>query len=152
MRAAQRKIKMADIPELTRYMTIAQVAKLFGVSKTAIYNRIYAREQFPTLFRLGGNPAVGPEDPDEREERPIILLLRSEVQAAWEQEQREKADSAAAPMPQPRKLTEFHRRVKAWGIETGWCGGPIGVKGAPRSDLVAAYESAHPDDLRPEAE
>src|SRR3954468_18263042 len=69
------KLQMKDIPELPYYISVAQAAKMFGLSKVSMYYKIYTQRAFQNVFRIGGNP----EDPAGSNERPFLLLLKSEV-------------------------------------------------------------------------
>lgn len=123
-------------------MSVAQVAKLFGITKTAVYHKIYKQKAFNNVFRVGGNP----NDPHGEHERPFLLLLKSEVHAVKESETARR--NTVSPEQQVR---EWNRRVKDWGRQDGRFG-PIHPGGRPVQELKIAYEKAHPDDPFPGTE
>lgn len=131
-------IELKDIPELPHYVSVAWVAKLFGVSKTAIYYKIYEQEKFREVYRVGGDP----DDPKGERERPFLLLRKSEVEKV------KKAEDEAKELPPMRlRVNEWNKRVKAWGRLNGFS--TVNERGRPNLLLTKAYIESHPDDPRP---
>jgi len=133
---------LRDIPELPHYMSVAQAAQLFGISKTSMYYKIYDQQKFKEVYRVGGDP----EDEHGINERPFLLIRRSEVLAIKEAEDKENA-SVEQETPAQR-LNSWNRRVKEWGRRVGTFG-EIFEKGRPTHELIEAYQQAHPNDPRP---
>lgn len=133
------RLELRDIPELPHYISVAQAAAVFGISKTSVYYMIYDQGLFEVVYRIGGDP----EDPSGLNERPFLLLLKAEVSRV------KKAKDAAAQAGPPLlvRVKEWNRRVKEWGKENGF--GPSSPAGRPNRLLVAAYNENHPDDPRP---
>lgn len=130
----------SDLPELPGYMSIAEAAKLFGLTRQGIYYRAFTAKKFGTVYRVGGGTDSG--------ERPFLLLARAEVDRVLREEAQQVAHQAALVTPEER-LNAFHRRVKEWGLWSNWTRTRISTKGRPHHELVAAYEQAHPNDRRP---
>lgn len=132
-------LTLKDIPEHPHLMSVAQVAKYFGITKTAVYYKVYNQERFKQVYRIGGDP----DDPHGEKERPFLLLLRSEVEMV------KAAEEAAKVGPShPQKVNEWNKRVKAWGRGQGYS--TVNERGRPNKLLTEAYITAHPDDPRPE--
>lgn len=125
-----------EIPELPGYMTVATVARIFGIEKESVFYKIYEQGAFQHVYKVG---------PPEETRRPVLLLLESEVRRVFSTER------ASVPMHTSRTLLkEWNKRVKAWGRETGWTETPIADAGRPPKALVQAYLEANPEDTRPE--
>lgn len=134
-----RQVTPWDFPEVPGYMTVKQVAALYGMSRENIFYKIYTQRRFQKVYRVG-------KDMDETE-RPMLLLDEAEVRAVHA---RDTARETAATFEQ--LLNAFNKRVKAWGREHDWhsaTGTPVRVHGAPHRELVEAYLRAHPDDPEP---
>lgn len=125
-----------EFPALPDLMTVAQAAKLFGLTKTAMYHRIHNMNQFKNVWSLG--------DPDN--ERQIIVLLRDEVEKVKAEEDY-LAEYAATHLPYEQRLNEWTRRVKQWGRDQGSF--DVRLNGHASGELVSAYLRVHPDDTRP---
>jgi hypothetical protein len=128
-------LQAKDLPELPHYVTVAQAAKLLDISKTSVFYDIYVSRKLREAFRVGDE-----EDGD----RPVVLLMRSEVEMLAKQLQ-------APPVKTLEQLqADWNRRVKDWGTESGWMRFRISDKGRPRKELVEDYLAVHPNDPRPE--
>lgn len=126
-----------DIPELPGYMTVNRVAALLGLSKASVYYKIYDQKAFKHVYKVSGR---------DNDQRPVLLLLESEVKAVVAEEQRK-----AEQQPLRVRLHAWNMRVKEWGRSTGWGGGvPIHKSGMAHKDLVRDYVKEHPEDPRPE--
>jgi hypothetical protein len=123
-----------QFPELKGYLSVARVAELFGMKKASIYYKIYEQRRFKQVFRVPGATD---------DARPVLVLLESEVRQVLAEEQ-----ANAEPSPQQR-LTEWHRRVKAWGRDNGY-ELKIHAAGKPLLEICEAYERANPQDPHPE--
>lgn len=144
-------MRSEDIPELPGYLTVATVAKMFGMRKESIFHKIYEQKSFQHVYRIGGKVTFKGLDgkvrvEDDVSQRPIIVLLESEVMRVFQQEM----DSASAKPEPSNDLTLWNKRVKQWGRDTGWAEAPIQVNGRPPLKLVKAYLAANPADPRPE--
>ena len=136
------RLTLEEIPELPGYMSVTQAAKAFGVTKQGMYWRIYDAQMFKAVCRVGGN---------EEDERPFLLLSINEVEQLLraEREQTPEQAEAQAKREHAHRVNEWHKRVKAWGRQTGFNDGRIAAQGRPPKALVDAYLSAHPDDSKP---
>lgn len=130
-----RQVTPWDFPEVPGYMTVAQVAKLYGVSKENVYYKIYTQRRFRKVFRVGKNR--------NETTRPVLLLDEAEVRAMHARETAVSYD---------KQLLEYNRRVKEWARRTGWrsrTGTPTHLNGPPHRELVEAYTAANPQDPPP---
>lgn len=131
-------MKLSEIPVLPGYISVARAARLLNMNKVSVYYKIYEQDAFRTVFKLAGA---------HDESRPVILLLEAEVKAVAAREQHE-AETFAPALRE--RLNAWNKRVKAWGLSTGWSDGTIHVAGAPSRPLQTAYLEANPQDPRPE--
>lgn len=131
-------MKLAEIPVLPGYISVARAAKIMGLHKVSVYYKIYEQDAFRTVFKVPGA---------DEGSRPIILLSQAEVEQVAA---RERAEAANVQAPLRERLNAWNKRVKAWGIETSWGDQPIFEAGAPSRPLQSAYLQAHPQDARPE--
>lgn len=128
------KLTVQDIPELPGYMTVADIAERYGINKGTVYHMIYESQRFKTVFKIskGGT-----------NQRPMLLVSESEVMKAF-------AGRTVVTDPQQVvKVGEWNKRVKQWGLDTGWTQTPIFPSGPPQISLVEAFVKANPDDVRP---
>lgn len=131
-----------DYPQLPGYMTVAQVAKLWGTSKENIFYKIYNQQKFKHVYRVGEN--------EDETKRPMLMLLAAEVREVYEREQREKQEGKPLTVAQQRAA--WFGRVRVWGREQGWrskTGSPVYDSGPLHRDLMDDYLKAHPDDAEP---
>lgn len=124
-----------QVPELPGYVSVAVAAEMLGQSKPSVYYRMFTQGHFKVIFRV-----------DCAKERPLYLLLKTEVEQVIEREAREAEQKAIGHAQALANGLGRNRRIKAWGHESGWPGF-IHTKGAPSRELVCAYEAAHPDDV-----
>lgn len=125
-----------DIPLLPRYISVAQAARIFGMSKPGIYDKIYKQRKFDVVFRVGD---------DEYGDRPFLLLLKDEVLAVKKHED----EIAAMPPPLTALVSAWNQRVKDWGRQSDMDGFRVNPKGPPNARLVEAYLNSNPRDPRP---
>lgn len=125
-----------ELPELPRFINIAQAARILGISKTSVYYKIYEQKKFNVVYRVGGGKDA------EADDRPYILLLKVEVEDLAEAEK-----AAAAEVPLRIQVNLWNKRVKDWGRQNDW--GVVNPKGRPNLDLIEAYVESHPNDPRP---
>ncbi len=129
-------MKIGDIPELPGYLTVYRVAKLFGLSKASIYYKIYEQQAFKHVYKIPGS---------ENDQRPVLVVLESEVHQVLAQER-----ARAAQEPLRVRLNAWNKRVKDWGRATNWGDGvPIHKSGMAHKSLVEDYLAANPNDPRP---
>lgn len=128
--------RVNELPELPRFINIAQAARILGITKTSVYYKIYDQKKFNVVYRVGGGKDAPPDD------RPYILLLKVEVEDLAKAER-----EAAAEVPLRIQINLWNRRVKEWGRQNGW--GVVNPKGRPNLDLIEAYVKSHPNDPRP---
>lgn len=127
-------LQIKDVPPLPHYVTVKQAAKMLGMSKTSVFYNIYNTRLLREVFKVGDE-----EDGD----RPVVLILRSEVEQVV-------GKLAAAPVKTLDDLrADWNRRVKQWGVDSGWNKFRISEKGVPRKELVEDYLASHPGDPRP---
>lgn len=134
------QLKLADIPELEGWVSVAKAAKIFGVHKESVYYMIHHQGLFEGVRRIGGDPS----DPSGKKERTYLIIPAAEVE-------RVRAEKAAAPTGPPlaEQIKEWNKRIKQWGAANGYRTGPYG---RPLDALRDAYLAAHPDDPRPTRE
>lgn len=135
-------MKLSDIPILPGYIGVARAAKILGISRVSVYYMIYDMDAFKNVFKVESR---------DGDTRPMILMAEAEVRRVAA----EKAEKASTPSEAPLRdrITVWNKRVKKWGVETGWdktSGVRINQAGQPHHDLKAAYLAAHPGDPRPE--
>jgi hypothetical protein len=129
----------STIPELPRYVGVAQAARILGIAKVSVYYKIYEQRKFATVYRVGG---------DEEGIRPFLLLAREEVEAELEAMRlAENSPPRAKTLAQQR--LEWNRRVKEWGLNNSRHAPFVRASGQPRADLVQAYLRTYPDDVMP---
>lgn len=129
-------MRSEDIPELPGYLTVSAVAKMFGIQKESVFYKIYSQGAFKHVYRVGSL---------EETQRPVLLLLESEVKQVF------KAERDSVRVHTSRELlNSWNKRVKDWGRVTQWNGAEIKINGRPQQELVAAYLAANPADPRPE--
>lgn len=131
---ATRPLTIKDIPDLPGYMTVAQVAFLFNVSRFTVYDDIYVKRRFKKVFRAGK-----PEDTG----RPMLLLDETEVREQYEQSQQ---------LSPKQAFRAWNLRVKTWANESGWAqrnGLVVSPRGEAQLKMVFAYVDEHPDDPNP---
>ena len=141
-------MRVEDIPPLPGYVSAAQAAAILGINKVSLYYKIYEQEAFRTVFKVVGT---------DEDQRPVaLLLLEKEVLslAAAERAARTARMAAQEPASFRQRLALWNKRVKTWGINTGWDhdNRPINGSGAPVRDLQLDYLRANPDDPRPQDE
>jgi hypothetical protein len=132
-------MKLADIPVLPGYISVARAAKILRMNKVSVYYKIYEQDAFRTVFKVPGA---------EEGSRPVILLLEAEVTAVANN--LAAVASVVGEVPLRDRLSGWNKRVKAWGSETGWGDKKIYEAGQPSRPLQNAYLAAHPEDARPE--
>lgn len=130
-------MKIEDIPELPGYISVSRVAAKFGMTKASIYYKIYEQGAFRHVYKVTGS---------DDDQRPVLLLLESEVEQVYRAE-KERENY----VPLRERTHAWNKRVKQWGRDSKWGGGvPIHAAGQAHRDLQLAYVKAHPDDPRPE--
>lgn len=135
-------MKLSDIPILPGYIGVARAAKILDISRVSVYYMIYEQDAFKNVFKVESR---------DGDTRPMILMAEAEVRRVAA----EKQERASQPPPGPlrERVTAWNKRVKDWGVQTGWdisSGVRINKAGQPHQDLKVAYLKEHPDDLRPE--
>lgn len=135
----RRSMRPEEIPELPGYITVAALSDKYGVDKGTIYYMLYNGQKFSRPYKV----MKGTVDP-----KPLILLDRNDafkVMDARAQQQSAKANLPATA----QELREWNRRVKDWGIETGWTQTRISESGQPSLPLIRAFLEKYPQDVRP---
>jgi hypothetical protein len=135
MAADQEPLTIEQIPQIPGYLSVAQAAEIFGYAKESIFYKIYRQRAFNHVYRVGDTSPGS---------RPVLVLLEAEVR-----EVKAREDAASTEEPFKSRLRSWNRRVKQWGVDNNWTQNVIHKSGQPHIDLQAAYEKAHPDDLRP---
>lgn len=135
-----RQLTWDEVPTLPGYLTVGQISAMYGVHKHTIYYMVFETKRFQHVYKVTSEVPGG-----ERDHRPVLMILAEEVKRVMEE--REKAESSSPDMV--KQLTQWHRRVKAWGRDTGWTQTPITPSGPPHLQLQAAYLQANPDDRKP---
>lgn len=126
-------LQLSDIPEFPDYVTVAQAARILGISTVSVYYKIYTQRSLRDVFRVG-----------DFEDRPFLLLNKQEVIKVAEQERQPVEQTPEA------LLNAWNRRVKEWARHNADVDpATIRERGRPRQELVDRYLAAHPEDPRP---
>lgn len=128
-----------EIPELPGYITVAALSEMYGVDKGTIYYMLYNSQAFKRAYKV----MKGVVDP-----KPLILLDRNEATKVMDA-RKDRLETRAQVPATAQALRDWNRRVKDWGIETGWTQTRISDSGQPNMPLMQAYLEKHPEDVRP---
>jgi hypothetical protein len=128
-----------EIPELPGYITVSALAERYDVDKGTIYYMLYNSQVFSRAYKIV--KGVG-------DTKPLIMLDVNDATKVMDERRDRQAAKAVGPM-NARNLREWNRRIKDWGIETGWTQTRISETGQPNMPLIKAYLESNPQDVRP---